>query len=127
MGSVESGKYTWRRVFEKVIDTIPPITPEHVDLAIIATSRAVNQSVSRAGRAAYAAAFGRVPTLPIELLADTTSAGHWHNAARGWMLAYGERCRIEALKAIADLEADEALRASILRQPVNRKEYDFMA
>ncbi|CAK0791361.1 unnamed protein product, partial [Prorocentrum cordatum] len=127
LGLAESGNYAWRRVFEKVIDVILPTMPEHVDLAIISTSHAVNQSVRRAGRAAYAAAFGRVPTLPTELLADTTSAEFWHNCTQDEMLAYGERCRIEALKAIADLEADEALRTSILRQPVNRKEYDFLS
>ncbi|CAK0793116.1 unnamed protein product [Prorocentrum cordatum] len=127
LGLAESGNYAWRRVFEKVIDVILPTMPEHVDLAIISTSHAVNQSVRRAGRTAYAAAFGRVPTLPTELLADTTSAEFWHNCTQDEMLAYGERCRIEALKAIADLEADEALRTSILRQPVNRKEYDFLS
>ncbi|CAK0822312.1 unnamed protein product [Prorocentrum cordatum] len=127
LGLAESGNYAWRRVFEKVIDVILPTMPEHVDLAIISTSHAVNQSVRRAGRTAYAAAFGRVPTLPTELLADTTSAEFWHNCTQDEMLAYGGRCRIEALKAIADLEADEALRTSILRQPVNRKEYDFLS
>ncbi|CAK0901104.1 unnamed protein product [Prorocentrum cordatum] len=127
LGLAESGNYAWRRVFEKVIDVILPTMPEHVDLAIISTSHAVNQSVRRAGRTAYAAAFGRVPTLPTELLADTTSAEFWHNCTQDEMLAYGERCRIEALKAIADLEADEALRTSIFRQPVNRKEYDFLS
>ncbi|CAK0858169.1 unnamed protein product, partial [Prorocentrum cordatum] len=127
LGLAESGNYAWRRVFEKVIDVILPTMPEHVDLAIISTSHAVNQSVRRAGRAAYAAAFGRAPTLPTELLADATSAEFWHNCTQDEMLAYGERCRIEALKAIADLEADEALRTSIPRQPVNRKECDFLS
>ncbi|CAK0893621.1 unnamed protein product [Prorocentrum cordatum] len=127
LGLAESGNYAWRRVFEKVIDVILPTMPEHVDLAIISTSHAVNQSVRRAGRTAYAAAFGRAPALPTELLADTTSAEFWHNCTQDEMLAYGERCRIEALKAIADLEADQALRTSILRQPVNRKECDFLS
>ena len=74
LGSAGSGNCARRRVFEKVIDTTLPIDPARVDLAVIATRRAVNRSVSRADHTAYAAGFGRVPTLPTELLADTTSA-----------------------------------------------------
>ena len=64
LGLAESGNYARRRVFEKVIGTILPVILEHVDLAIIATSHAINQSVRRAGRTAYVVAFGTVPTSP---------------------------------------------------------------
>ncbi|CAK0860302.1 unnamed protein product, partial [Prorocentrum cordatum] len=77
--------------------------------------------------AAHFAAFGRVPTLPAELLADATSAKYFRNVTQDQMLARGERCRIEAANATADREAGEALRAPLLRRPVNCKECDFVA
>ena len=53
LGLAESGHYAWRRVCGQV-----PVTPVRVDLDAVATARAANQFVRRAGRAAYTAAFG---------------------------------------------------------------------
>jgi hypothetical protein len=119
---VESHDDVFCKMLERMIDDMAIINGEQLDVAITACCHAKNSRVKQGGRTAFMAAFGRVPTLPGELLSDESSAQTYYNITQKQALAYAEEARVSALRSAADLEGDQAIRTAVLRKATHMKE-----
>ena len=70
LGKIERHNHAWRWIWNRTCDQRAVCTVDQVDDCVLAVSHGKNSTVKRHGRSCYAQAFGRMPRLPGELLAD---------------------------------------------------------
>ena len=122
MGAIDHHNFTCRQMAEKVIDAVAATTPDQLEIIALQTCHAKNTQFRRAGRSPSMATFGRIPRLPGALLTDEHNAHTFKEITQNEALAFSETCRIESLKAFAEVGASDQLRKSILRQTHNLAE-----
>jgi len=116
MGLIERHNHTWRSMLEKVVDTLAIITDEYLDLAAVQVNNAKNMLVRRCGRSPVMALFGRMPRVPGILLTDEANAHTFANISQNERLYISDLCRVESIKAFAEVEASSALKESVNNQ-----------
>ena len=79
-------------------------TPEQLDICAHMTCHAKHLACRRGGRNAYMAAFGRIPRLPGDLLADGSNAAVWDNVTQDDALRFADEARVTALREAANIE-----------------------
>ena len=126
IGKVESHDDVFCTMLERMIDDMAIVNGEQLDVAITACCHAKNSRVKQGGRTAFMAAFGRVPTLPAELLSDeaSSSAAVFANMSQRQALAFSEEARVSALRVAADLEGNQLIRTAVLRKATHMREFD---
>ncbi|CAE7356139.1 RE2 [Symbiodinium sp. CCMP2592] len=73
LGKAERCNAVYREVLNRVVDSMAAATPEDLEMAVDATTHAINSMPRSRGLSAYAIVFGRIPRVPAELLTDDSS------------------------------------------------------
>ena len=103
IGTIERHNETLRHILEKIVDSIPCVTTEELDRAIISGVYSKNSATWSSGRPPYVAAFGKIPRIGMDLLNDARGMIAGSTQSEAQQQAAMMRC--EAMKAIAESSA----------------------
>ena len=123
LGKAERCNAVYREMLNRVVDSMAVVTDEDMELAIDATTHAINSMPRTRGMSAYAIVFGRVPRVPGELLTDDASL-----AATVPMEDHNRHTiifRAEAQKAAAQVNVDQHIRRALLRKTAHMRVEDI--
>ncbi|CAE7445643.1 RE2 [Symbiodinium sp. CCMP2592] len=123
LGKAERCNAVYREVLNRVVDSMAAATPEDLEMAVDATTHAINSMPRSRGLSAYAIVFGRIPRVPAELLTDDSSLAaniplEEHNRHT---IVY----RAEAQKAAAQVNVDQHVRRALLRKTAHMRIEDI--
>ena len=114
IGTIERHNGTLKLILLKLIDSLGVIDRDGLRLALSSATHAKNSATWSSGRPPYVAAFGRVPRVGFDLLNDERAliCGTTRSEAQ----QQASLLRAEALKALAEVSASNALRRALLRK-----------
>ncbi|CAJ1329046.1 unnamed protein product, partial [Effrenium voratum] len=110
IGTIERHNGTLKLILLKLIDSLGVIDRDGLRLALSSATHAKNSATWSSGRPPYVAAFGRVPRVGFDLLNDERAL------ICGTTRSEAQLLRAEALKALAEVSASNALRRALLRK-----------
>eukprot|EP00438_Fugacium_kawagutii_P011147 Skav200228 [mRNA] locus=scaffold2352:155227:163374:+ [translate_table: standard] len=122
LGKVGKRNALMRTLAERLIDQNAIYTRQQLDEVLIATLHSMNSSTYQYGRSPFQAAFGRIPRPVGDILSDNKALVISPQAQQQHQALQPELLRAEAIAALAQFSASQAVKRAMLRKTRNQND-----